>query len=163
MEHLFGDKLRWLRQQRRMTQVEAARHLGLATQSHISYLERGRSAPSLELAIRVAELFGVTTDYLLQDTIAVDQPVSSSFTYANLIPAQRFGPRLRQLRKQHGMTQVELAAHIAPVSQAHVSFLEAGRKTPSIDIVLECCKLFRVTADDLLRGVTAETDLDEGR
>jgi len=152
MPRLFGDKLRWLRQQRRMTQVDLARRSGLATQSHISYLEAGRSAPSLDLVIRIADIFEVTTDYLVYDAIAVDQPAHSSMPpHSAPTGLQHFGTKLRHLRSLLRMTQVDLAQRLAPVSQAYISFLESGRKAPSIDIVLQCAEVFGVSTDYLLR------------
>lgn len=73
MPHLLGDKLRYLRTQRQMTQVELAQRLGLAQQGYISNLEAGRKAPSLDLVVQIAELFEVTTDYLMRDAIPVEQ------------------------------------------------------------------------------------------
>jgi transcriptional regulator with XRE-family HTH domain len=72
MPVLLGAKLRYLRQQRQMTQEELARRLGLLRQGHISNLEMGRKAPSLELVVQIADLFGVTADYLLRDSIPVE-------------------------------------------------------------------------------------------
>jgi transcriptional regulator with XRE-family HTH domain len=70
--HCFGAKLRHLRMRRSMTQAEVAAALGLASNSHISFLESDRKEPSVELVLRIADLFGVTTDYLLRDTVAVE-------------------------------------------------------------------------------------------
>lgn len=72
MPRLLGDKLRYLRTQRHMTQVELAQRLGLARQGYVSNLEAGRKAPSLELVVQIADLFGVTTDYLLRDTTPIE-------------------------------------------------------------------------------------------
>jgi transcriptional regulator with XRE-family HTH domain len=72
MPRLLGTKLRYLRTQRKMTQEDLARRLGLTRQGHVSNLEIGRKAPSLDLVVQIANLFGVTTDYLLQDTIRVE-------------------------------------------------------------------------------------------
>jgi len=69
---LFGSKLRHLRQQHHLSQIELAQLLGLAAHAHISLLERGRHEPSIDLVIAIAEHFGVTTDYLLWDEIAID-------------------------------------------------------------------------------------------
>jgi transcriptional regulator with XRE-family HTH domain len=46
-----------------------------------------------------------------------------------------FGSRLRWWRQRRGMSQLALA-HLAEVSQRHVSFLEMGRTAPSRDMVL---------------------------
>jgi transcriptional regulator with XRE-family HTH domain len=72
MPRLLGEKLRYLRTQQQMTQVELTQQLGLARQGYVSNLEAGRKAPSLDLVVQIADLFGVTTDYLLLDTIAVE-------------------------------------------------------------------------------------------
>jgi DNA-binding XRE family transcriptional regulator len=73
MPRLLGEKLRYLRMQRQMTQVELAQQLGLARQGYVSNLEAGRKAPSLDLVVQIADLFGVTTDYLLRVMFVVGQ------------------------------------------------------------------------------------------
>jgi transcriptional regulator with XRE-family HTH domain len=152
MLKFFGDKLHWLRTQRGMTQSDLAQQLGVATQAHISYLEAQRSAPSLALVVRAADLFGVTTDYLLRDTISRDRPTwyTTQPQSTRTLP-QQFGARLRQLRKQRDMTQVDLAGRLGDLSQAAVSAFERGDKAPSIAIVLQCADLFGVSTDDLIR------------
>jgi transcriptional regulator with XRE-family HTH domain len=72
MPRLLGEKLRYLRTQRQMTQVELAQRLGLARQGYVSNLEAGRKMPSLDLVVQIADLFGVTTDYLLRDMVPVE-------------------------------------------------------------------------------------------
>ena len=71
MPRQFGAKLRELRRQRGMTQVDLARRLGLR-QGHITNLETGRRGPTVDIVLRAADLFGVTTDYLLRDGIALE-------------------------------------------------------------------------------------------
>lgn len=74
----FGPKLQFLRQERKWGQTQLSRALGLARRSYISNLETGRKMPSIDLVIRIANLFDVTTDYLLQDAIPIKVSVSSS-------------------------------------------------------------------------------------
>jgi transcriptional regulator with XRE-family HTH domain len=71
-QSLFGERLRDLRLKRDLSQSELARLLGLAARAYISNLEAGRKMPSLDLAMQIAELFGVTTDYLLRDTVLLN-------------------------------------------------------------------------------------------
>ncbi len=71
MPQLLGEKVRFLRTQRQITQVELAQRLGLARQGYISNIEAGRKVPSLDVVVQIADLFGVTTDYLLRDAIPV--------------------------------------------------------------------------------------------
>jgi transcriptional regulator with XRE-family HTH domain len=68
----FGAKVRFQRQRRKLTQLQMAGALALGTQAHISHLESNRKEPSIDLVVRIADLFSVTTDYLLRDDVAVE-------------------------------------------------------------------------------------------
>lgn len=61
---MFGDKLRELREQNNLTQVELSKKLQIE-QSTLANYESGRRVPKLELVIAVSKLFNVSTDYLL--------------------------------------------------------------------------------------------------
>jgi transcriptional regulator with XRE-family HTH domain len=63
----FGEKLRTLREQRGLTVRELATILEMKSHSHIADMENGRSKPSVELLIKLADFFEVTTDQLLRD------------------------------------------------------------------------------------------------
>jgi transcriptional regulator with XRE-family HTH domain len=67
----FGEKLRALRQRHNLTMRELADKLGLSTHGYIGDLESGRRQPSLELAVQIADLFGVTVDQLARDDLEV--------------------------------------------------------------------------------------------
>jgi DNA-binding XRE family transcriptional regulator len=41
----------------------------------VSNLEAGRKEPSLDLVLRIADFFGVTTDYLLWDCEPIREPL----------------------------------------------------------------------------------------
>lgn len=77
-EDLFGDKLYHLRKSAKMTQAELAHELALSAHVHISKIESGHKAPSIELLLKIADLFDVMTDYLLRDTIPITLPASPS-------------------------------------------------------------------------------------
>jgi DNA-binding XRE family transcriptional regulator len=150
MAQLFGAKLRYLRNQRALTQVDLAQHF--ASQGHITALETGKEAPSLRLVLQIVRFFCVSTDYLLRDTIPVEyvdaiaQPPSSLDASAQL-----FGPKLRALRVQYNLTQGALAHQLGLRRHASISNLEAGRKVPSLDVVVQLAELFQITTDYLLR------------
>ena len=64
----FSDKLKKLREDKKMTQKDLAKHLGV-TPRIISYYETGKSIPNdPELLQKIVKLFNVTLDYLLLDT-----------------------------------------------------------------------------------------------
>lgn len=60
----FGEKLRTLRTQAGMTQTALAKRLNV-TKSVVSYYELQERMPSPEVLVRLADIFHVTTDYLL--------------------------------------------------------------------------------------------------
>jgi len=48
--------------------------LGLSSaHAHISFLESNRKEPSIELLLKIADFFQVTTDYLLNDAIPIER------------------------------------------------------------------------------------------
>ena len=66
------------------------------------------------------------------------------------LTVQRFGEKLRTLRKKHKMNLVELAYELGYAGTGHVSQIETGRRGPTADLVLKVSKLFNVSADVLL-------------
>ena len=60
----FGEKLRELRTSFGMTQAELASRLRV-TKSVVSYYELHERTPSPEVLIKLADIFHVSTDYLL--------------------------------------------------------------------------------------------------
>ena len=60
----MGEKLKQLRQNKKMTQKQVADRLGLAVSAVSSY-ESGTRYPSYEALIKLAAMFHVSTDYLL--------------------------------------------------------------------------------------------------
>lgn len=71
---------------------------------------------------------------------------------------QRFGEKLRTLRKQRKMTLQQLADAIEVTSDGFISNLEAGRRNPSIEVAIKIARLFDVSLDDLLLD---ERELDD--
>ena len=61
---IFQDRLHELRNQSKMTQRDIAAHLGITQPSYIRY-ENGKSEPTLECLVKIADLFDVSVDYLL--------------------------------------------------------------------------------------------------
>ena len=68
----FGEKLRALRKQRKWSLRKLSSMLGFRSHSYIDDIEHGRSKPSVELVIKIAEVFDVSTDQLLIDDLEID-------------------------------------------------------------------------------------------
>lgn len=60
----FGNRLKELRTQAGLTQLQLAQRLGI-TKSVISFYELSERAPSPDVLSRLARIFHVSTDYLL--------------------------------------------------------------------------------------------------
>lgn len=63
----------------------------------------------------------------------------------------RFGEKLHTLRVRRDMTLKELANELGLTAHSYISELEAGKKVPTAEFVLNVARLFEVTADELLR------------
>ena len=61
----FGEKLQALRQRAGMSQDALAERLGVSRQA-VSRWERDETMPETDKVVPLADLFGVTTDYLLR-------------------------------------------------------------------------------------------------
>lgn len=64
----IGSRIKAARENKKMTQEDLAALLDMST-THISVIERGVKPPKLETFIRIANVLGVSSDYLLMDII----------------------------------------------------------------------------------------------
>ena len=60
----FSQRLRLLRRDKHLTQAQVAKRIGV-TASMVSSYETDIRLPSYEVMLRIADLFGVSVDYLL--------------------------------------------------------------------------------------------------
>lgn len=61
---MFSDKIKYLRQSKKMDQTALAKKLDVSKQS-ISNWENGNILPSIDMLCQIADFFHVSTDYLL--------------------------------------------------------------------------------------------------
>lgn len=145
----LGDKLQYLRRQHGLTRAQVADQLRLASSSHVAKVESS-VAPSLSLVLRIAHLFSVTTDYLLRDSIPVEN-IETALQPSEVPSLPRLlGIKLRTLRKQRSLTQEFVTTQLGFARQAYISNLEAGRKLPGLDTLVEIAHFYDVTTDYLL-------------
>ncbi|WP_238886356.1 helix-turn-helix domain-containing protein [Clostridium sp. YIM B02551] len=64
---MFGDRLKELREDKKMTQENLANYLGVSRQT-ISGYELETSEPSITNLIKISDMFNVSLDYLLGRT-----------------------------------------------------------------------------------------------
>lgn len=77
-----------------------------------------------------------------------------------LYDVEEIGNRIRRLRKDHGMTQAQLATELN-VGDRHLRKIEVGEKGPSIDILIEIATLFGVSLDYIILGKQSQSDLKQ--
>ena len=76
---------------------------------------------------------------------------------------QRFGEKLHTLRTQKKLTLKELAYQLGHVAHGYISELEAGKKLPTVELVLSIARLFNVTTDELIKDELELSGTDAGR
>ena len=150
MPRRLAEKLRFLRIQRQLSQVEVAQSLGLASSSHLSYLEAGHKAPSLGLLVLLANYYRVKVDYLLRDDLPVEPPMPQHTSIDAEQWPQHLAAQVAAHRRAAAWTQSSLAVQLLPLTQAFISQLEAARKAPSVEIALRIAEVFCVPVDELL-------------
>ena len=64
---MLAERIKLLRKERRYYQRELAEHLGVSVRTYQFY-ESGHNEPSIKSLIALADLYGVTTDYLVGRT-----------------------------------------------------------------------------------------------
>lgn len=130
---MFGSQLKKLRNETGLSQAALARELSVSQQTVASW-EVDRSSPSPEMLSLIADVFSVSTDYLLERT---DQTVVVS----NL--------RLKELRLQHRYTQKELAIKLN-IAQNTLCNWENGNRTVDEPTLQKLADFFDVSVDYLL-------------
>lgn len=71
---ILGKRLKQLRDEFGFDQKEMGKKLNI-TSSAYGYYEQGRNEPPLETLVKIAEIFNVTTDYLLGRSDIRENPV----------------------------------------------------------------------------------------
>ena len=62
--NIFGENLRTLRLSENLSQTKLGEELGVCNQT-VSFWEIGKREPDLDMLLKIAEFFQVSTDYLL--------------------------------------------------------------------------------------------------
>lgn len=133
---MLGEKIAEQRKKLGLSQEELAEKLNISQKS-ISKYELGDRNPQYKVLVRMAEYFGVTTDYLLRSTDTQDFGICDC------------GNTIKELRTEAGMTQEELGM-LLNVQNAAVSKYESGKVPLTGETLLKLSKIFNVSTDYLL-------------
>lgn len=149
----MARKFREARQMKKLTAVEAAERLGV-TKAALSSWESGKKSPTVENLIGMAELYSVTTDYLLG---RASEPQSNPGSRALTAEELRVRNGQPVWSERHGWLLVDAGAGFLLRSDgAKLPLLEAGElfQMPSafaVDMTLERTPLRR---EDLAPGIS---------
>jgi transcriptional regulator with XRE-family HTH domain len=67
----FGEKVRTLRERRGLTVRQLAALLEISSHSHVVLIESSKRKPSVEMLLKLMEVFKVSCDQLLNDELEV--------------------------------------------------------------------------------------------
>lgn len=98
MKNIVGERLRKARENKNLTQAEVAENLGV-TRSVIARYELGINDPPTENIIALAEMYGVTTDYLLGKTDLLRESKSVYNTNTNEADMEEVLAMARKIKK----------------------------------------------------------------
>lgn len=125
---IAGQKMKQILKQQNITQEQAAFRLGLASQSSLNSYLSGRTEIPLNIINRFCSEFNV--------------PVETLFA-TNEDQSMSFADKLKHLRNQRNLTQIELANNIG-ISFSVISQIESGTKTPSKEVAKSLSDYFNV-------------------
>lgn len=78
MQNVIGTRIKQLRLANCMTQKEVASKLHISNTT-LSQYENGSRVPSDDIKLKIARLFGVTTDYLLDERVTTPVAAPANF------------------------------------------------------------------------------------
>ena len=131
----LSERLKLLRRERRLTQDELAARLGL-TKSAISKFETGNSAPSFDTLKKVAALYKVSTDYLLNGSSSTFATQSQNISSYKTAPfdAHAVGPLADQPHVDLPFPDFKTLAHFG---QHEGLSLKSFINSPTLRVYLE--------------------------
>nr|WP_326183852.1 helix-turn-helix transcriptional regulator [uncultured Oscillibacter sp.] len=129
----FGERVQGLRQKAGLSQDALAEQLGVSRQA-VSRWERDETMPETDKVVALANLFGVTTDYLLRKETPEAAPERSGADGGALRLIRRKGYLLGWLPVMWGILCLVLTAAVGLQEAAHQRNLQALAKQTGIDM-----------------------------
>lgn len=139
---VFVENLKRLLKENNMTRAELADRLNLG-KSTISMWMNGSNSPRMELLDKIADIFGVTVDYLLSDKKGLDFVIADN---------------IKKYRNSMNVSKETLGEYIG-VSVDIIDKMETGEITPSIDEIMKISEGLIVSVETLL-NLPEETSKD---
>lgn len=136
----FGERLSELIFDAGLTPAQLNRELNCGSATIHHYIS-GRHVPSVEMAVRLADYFGCSVDYLLGIT-----EENTTRTFQSCPP---FGERLVFLCKYYQVSRYHLQK-VTNISESVMRYWINGKTTPSLVNVLKLADAFHCSVDFVL-------------
>ncbi len=143
---LIYDRFKLIRQHFGLSQSQFAQKINRSP-GFISNVETGRSEISESTVRAVCRVFGINDTWLVSGT-------GEMFVEGHEVAEAdkgTIGPRIRRLRKDHKLTQ-EQFGKATGYSKVHIHCIEAGKVTPSNEMLKHVSDAFHVSYEWLLTG-----------
>lgn len=139
----FNDNLRQLREEHCLKQEDVAKILGISRSTYKDYELRISIIPVKYLNI-LSNFYSVSIDFIL--TLSDRKQDDNLKAEIDKVKA---GGRLKEFRKENGLTQKELASYLNTTFST-IAFYEKGRNLIATPFLYTICKTYGVSADYLL-------------
>lgn len=136
MFEVFKDRLKKVRTDNNVTLQSLADSIGLSA-GVVGHYEKGRTKPSLESIISIADYFNVSIDYLLG---------RDSDNYKNELTLKKnCGELIKKLRDENNYTRKTLIFMLkAKIKEEDLEKIESGEVSPDIKLIGEIAYIFKV-------------------
>lgn len=145
----FGEKLKKLREQKQLTQLELAKDLNISKTSIANYESGTRKVP-LDIIVKISNYFNVSVDNLLG---------LNFLNKANNEQDINTGKELKKLRENNQLSLMEMSKEL-DIDVSSLANFETGVSKVPIDILIKFATYFNVSIDDLV-GIHNENESND--
>ncbi len=140
---MYKEKLKYLREEKEITQEVIANYIGIHKGLYSQYETEYAIIP-LKHLITICNYFKVSLDYIFNFNEI------NNYNKLNMkIDKEKIGQRLKEFRKSNKLTQVKLA-EILNTTHSVIADYERGRYLIATPFLYTICKNYNISADYLL-------------
>lgn len=122
------DKVITLRKEKGLSQEQLADYLGVSRQS-VSKWEADQSTPSLDKIIQIADIFGVSVDYLVRENVTSEEKNKTVVTTLDDVSVMQQLDEIKHLMKQEDLYEYKSEKTLFGLPLVHVKVSRSGRPT----------------------------------
>ncbi len=140
---MYGEKLKYLREEKEISQYDISKMLNLNKKVYGQYEREYVNIP-LKHLITLCDYFNVSLDYIFNFT--------NNRQYKNIktnYDIDLIKIRLKELRKEHNLTQTKISEYLN-IDQPTWSIYEKGKSLIGLPFLHMLCTKYKISADYLL-------------